>query len=152
MERSTKKIILTLASLSVFFLPGCPLQNTGRDSPGFSWSAADKGKALPEMMPGELHRIQFEFIPGEGISQLAFEITDPDLKKMGISIHDKIVPVIEGRASSQVIFEIEQGTRPWRYALEIVARDDATGSIVGRGTVPFAVYPYSSIKILDCSC
>jgi hypothetical protein len=151
MYRKTQIFIMLLIWPAGFFLHGCYFQDQGRDLPGFVWSAGNKGETLPEMIPGQTRSIQFQFVLEKRISQVRFEIADPKLKEMGISIRYETVPVKEGIASSQAIFEIKEKTRPWHYSLKIIVKDAETGKVVGRGTVPFAVYPYS-FNVLNCSC
>jgi hypothetical protein len=152
MPRRTQIFILIMACQAGLFLPGCSFLNQSGDSPGFTWSAGSEREALPEMIPGETRSIDFQFISAEGVSQVRFEIRNPELKKMGVSLRDEAVLVKEGRASSQAVFKIEKGIRPWSYKLEIIAMDAETEEVIGKGTVPFAVYPYSYINILECSC
>jgi hypothetical protein len=151
MSRKTQIFILLLAWTAALILYGCSFQNQSGDTDGFTWSSDTKGETLPEMIPGQARSIQFHFAMGEGISKVRFEITDPDIKDLGISIRNETVPVKEGRAHSQAVFEIKDGTRPWSYKLEILARDAETDKVLGKGTVPFAVYPYF-YNILNCSC
>ena len=57
-----------------------------------------------------------------------------------------------GTVSSSVRFIIRADTPARRYVLTVLARDAATGRIVARAEIPFAVYPYSIQKLFDCSC
>ena len=150
MSRKTRIIILFMV-WSYALLYGCSVQNQSGDSSGFNWSSGTKGETLPEMVPGQARSIQFQFVLEDGISHVRFEIADPEIKEMGISLTDETVNIKEGRALSQAIFEIKEGTRPWKYTLEIIVRDAWSGKILGKGSVPFAVYPYF-YNILNCSC
>lgn len=146
--------IMVLLLLSVLFLQLGNLSSSGdlgNSQPGFKWIPERPGERLPEIMPGKIRVIPVEFTVGEGLSRVALEMSDKTLAEKGIRVLDDVVTVRNGIASSGVSFELDEKVPPLRYDLEITARDVATGRIIGRGTVPFAVYPYF-LNILKCSC
>lgn len=118
---------------------------------GFRWIPEKEGAGISEVMPGSALIVPFEFLVEKGISQVRIEITDENVKKMGVFLSDPVVTVENGKAYAKAYFTIGKDTPPRRYSLEIIARDAATEKVIGRGTIPFAVYPYF-LNILKCSC
>jgi hypothetical protein len=120
-------------------------------SDAFRWTPEKAGQVFPEIKPGSPIVIPFEFRVGKDATRVAFEIRNQGMRSMGISIADEIVEVNAGKAASEVIFALREGTPSRLYDIEIIARDVPTGRIIGKGTIPFAVYPYF-FNLGKCSC
>lgn len=109
------------------------------------------GEGLPEMIPGRIRLIPFAFAFNTPVRAVRLEIADEEIRAMGVSIDGGEVPVVGGWASSKARFLIKEGTKPWRFSLVILARDPESGGILGKGEIPFAVYPYF-YNLRLCSC
>jgi hypothetical protein len=117
----------------------------------FRWIPEKEGAGTPEVIAGSALVVPFEFIVGKGVSQVKIEIADENLKKMGVFLSDPVVTVENGKAYAKAYFTLDAKAPPERYTLEIIAKDAATEKIIGRGSIPFAVYPYF-YNVLNCSC
>jgi hypothetical protein len=117
----------------------------------FRWIPETEGAGVSEVVAGSALIVPFEFFVEEGIFRVKIEIKDENFKKMGIFLSDSVVPVENGRAYAKAYFTLEEGSPPRRYSLEIIARDADTEKIIGKGSIPFAVYPYF-YNTLKCSC
>jgi hypothetical protein len=144
------KIVL-LFSLLLAVSAGAYLSLRDGYPASFRWIPEKEGAELSEVMPGSALVVPFEFFVDKGISQVKIEITDENLKKMGVFLSDPVIKVENGKAYAKAYFTIGKDTPPRRYSLEIIARDAATEKIIGKGSIPFAVYPYF-LNILKCSC
>jgi hypothetical protein len=140
-------IFLLLVALSVIGYLSFPDGHTA----GFRWIPEKEGAGISEVVPGSALIVPFEFLVEKGISQVKIEITDENLKKMGVFLSDPVVTVENGKAYAKAYFTLGKDAPPRRYSLEIIARDAATEKVIGKGTIPFAVYPYF-YNILKCSC
>jgi hypothetical protein len=116
------------------------------------WISGTSEMPLPEVKPGVEERISFEMNIAQNVSSLRLEIAHDTFKEMGVSIPDGVAVAESGKVSSTVRFSIKTSTPARRYVLTVLARDAATGRIVARAEIPFAVYPYSIQKLFDCSC
>ncbi|MEW6108806.1 MAG: hypothetical protein AB1632_06525 [Nitrospirota bacterium] len=151
-DMKRRAIILSTLVLSGILIMGAyPYIIADRPSANFKWIPEKKAEKLPEVVAGNTRIILFEFVLERDISKVNLEIKDAELRKMGVFISDETVAVKDGKASSQVFFNLKEGTPPRRYDLEIIAKDAATGKVIGKGIIPFAVYPYF-YNILKCSC
>jgi hypothetical protein len=131
---------------------GCGL---GGETGGYvqaRWDAGKTAMTLPEVKPGTEQNISFVMNIDQSASSVRLEVAHGALRDMGISIADAVVAVKNGTVSSAVRFIIHANTPARRYVLTILARDAATSRIVARAELPFAVYPYSLHRLLDCSC
>jgi hypothetical protein len=125
--------------------------NTGRYVQA-RWVSGKTEMTLPEVKPGVEENISFEMNITQNASSLRLEVAHGKFKEMGISIPDVVVTTESGTVSSTVRFLIKANTPARRYVLTILARDAATGRVVARAEIPFAVYPYSMQRLFDCSC
>lgn len=144
------KIVL-LFSLLLALSSGSYLSLRDGYPANFRWIPEKEGVEISEVVPDSALVVPFEFLVENGISRVKIEITDENLKKMGVFLSDPVVSVENGRAYAKAYFTIGKDTPPRRYSLEIIARDAATEKVIGKGTIPFAVYPYF-LNILKCSC
>lgn len=153
MGRRVKFIIIlsTLVLSGILIIGAYSYTVADRPSANFKWITERPGEKLPEVVAGNTRIIPFEFAFEGDISKVNLEIKDVELRKMGVFISDETVAVKDGKASSQVFFNLKEGTPPRRYDLKIIAKDAATEKVIGKGTIPFAVYPYF-YNILKCSC
>ena len=117
----------------------------------FRWIPEREGAGISEVVPGSALIVPFEFVVDREISRVKIEIADEDMKKMGIFLSDAVVNVENGKAYAKAYFTLEKEAPPRRFTLEIVAKDAASEKVIGRGSIPFAVYPYF-YNTLKCSC
>lgn len=154
-NRMKKKIISTrivviLLSLIALSVSGY-VSFQDRYPARFRWIPEREGAGISEVIPGSALIVPFEFLVENGISQVKIEMTDEDLKRMGVFLSDSVVTVENGKAYAKAYFTLEKDAHPRRYTLEIIARDTATEKVIGKGSIPFAVYPYF-YNTLKCSC
>lgn len=148
----TAKTRTSLFLLTVFLIAtGYFIVTAGGKDKGFRWVSENKGETVSEVVIGSARIVPFEFIVGEGVSKVKITIENEELRKMGIFLDEETLSVENGRVSSKAYFSLKEGTPARRYDLEITARDAATGRVVGKGTIPFAVFPYF-YNVLKCSC
>jgi hypothetical protein len=140
-------ILLLLAALSV----GGYVSFQDRYPARFRWIPEKEGAGISEVIGGSALVVPFEFLVENGISRVKIEISDDNLKKMGVFLSDTVVIVENGKAYAKAYFTLEKDAPPRRYTLEIIARDAATEKVIGKGSIPFAVYPYF-YNTLKCSC
>ncbi len=148
----TAKTKTALFLLSVLLIAtGYLIVTAGGKDTGFRWIPENRGETVSEVVIGSARIVPFEFIIGEGVSRVKIGIENEELRKMGIFLDEETVSVENGRASSKVYFSLKEGTPARRYELEITARDAATGRVIGKGRIPFAIFPYF-YNVLKCSC
>ncbi len=146
----SKRIVVILSLLAALSVSG--YLSFSDDYPAqFRWIPEKEGEGISEVIPGSALVVPFEFFVEKGISQVKLEITDENLKKMGVFLSDSVVTVENGKAYAKAYFTLEKDAPPRRYSLEIIARDAATEKVIGKGSIPFAVYPYF-YNTLKCSC
>jgi hypothetical protein len=131
---------------------GCGIVGDGGKYVQARWVVGKTALTLPEVKPGIEENISFEMNIAQNVSSLRLEIAHDTFKEMGVSIPDGVAVAESGKVSSTVHFAIKASTPARRYVLTVLARDAATGRIVARAEIPFAVYPYSIQKLFDCSC
>jgi len=146
----SKRIVVILSLLVALSVSGY-LSFRSSYSAQFRWIPEKEGAGISEVIPGSALIVPFEFFVEKGISQVKIEITDENLKKMGVFLSDSVVTVENGKVYAKAYFTLEKDAPPRRYSLEIIARDAATEKVIGKGSIPFAVYPYF-YNTLKCSC
>lgn len=108
----------------------------------FKWIPARPGATEAEIPVGKAVVCPFEFVVDDpSISKVSFSIKDEKLAQMGIIIAEEEVDVADGKASSDAMFGIIPGTRYGDYKVTIVAKNAASGEVIGEGTIPFKVLP-----------
>ena len=146
----SKRIVVILLLLVALSVSGY-VSFQDRYPARFRWIPEKEGAGISEVIGGSALVVPFEFVVDRGISRVKIDIADEDLKKMGIFLSDSVINVENGKAYAKAYFTLEKDAPPRRYALEIIARDAATDKVIGKGSIPFAVYPYF-YNTLKCSC
>lgn len=120
--------------------------------PSFRWISGNPGDRSVQVETGKTLVVPFIFRISDEIAETVLSIRDESWLKKGVLLKDPIVPVRNGIASSQVIFNFqpEAGIESGHYTLMVVARDAATGNIVHEGNIPFIVDMLD--LIWKCSC
>ncbi len=129
------------------------LFGSGKKSGSYcKWSTGNSQDTVVQVTTGKATIVPFEFRVEGRVSNVILVIGDESLKEKGISFEETVVPVRNGVAFSKVIFNIrpEDTLRAGRYYLPIIARDAATGSIVRKDEIPFALDMLDLIWL--CSC
>ena len=146
-----KRIVIVIFSLLAALSVNGYLFSSHGHPAKFRWIPEKEGAGISEVIAGSALIVPFEFFVEEGISRVKIEIADENLKKMGVFLSDSVVTVENGKVYAKAYFTLEKGAPPRRYSLEIIARDAATKKVIGKGSIPFAVYPYF-YNTLKCSC
>jgi hypothetical protein len=141
-------VLVLIVALSFSGLVG----SEKKSGSNFKWSTGEPQNTVVQVTTGKAAVVPFEFGVEGRVSKVSLAIGDESLKEKGISLEETVVPVRDGVAFSQVIFNIrpEGRFRAGHYHLSIIARDAATGRVVIEGEIPFA------LDMLDliwrCSC
>jgi hypothetical protein len=121
---------------------GIPAQVTPAPETTFKWTPAKAGVTKAQVSLGRAVVCPFEFgITDPKIKKVKFSIKEEKIAKMGIIVADEEVATSEGKAASSAMFSVPAGTRLGNYELTIVAKDAATGEVIGEGIIPFQLLP-----------
>ena len=140
-------IIFSAASLAVSSYLSVPAGHPA----AFTWIPEKKGQTTAEVIIGSALVVPFEFLVDPGIPRIRIEIEGEEMKEMGVFLSDPAVTVENGKAYAKAYFTLGKDVPPRSYTLGIIARDAATEKVIGKGSIPFAVYP-SFYHALNCSC
>jgi hypothetical protein len=108
----------------------------------FSWTPARPGVKVAQVSTGRAAVNRFQFaINDKSITKVSLSIRDENVVKMGIVLADEELAVKDGKVATDAMFGLAAGTRVGNYELPIVAKNAATGEVIGEGIIPFQVVP-----------
>jgi len=108
----------------------------------FKWASTKAGATKAQVSIGRGVVCPFEFAGvAPKVKKVKLSIKDEKLAKMSIIVADEEVAVTEGKAASSAMFSVPAGTRLGNYELTVVAKDAATGEVIGEGIIPFQLLP-----------
>ncbi|MBI5049393.1 MAG: hypothetical protein HZC11_00585 [Nitrospirae bacterium] len=108
----------------------------------FKWIPAKAGVTKAQVSIGRSVVCPFEFgVSDAKTAKVKLSIKEANISKMGIIVADEEVTVTGGKAASSAMFSIPGGTRLGNYELTVVAKNAATGAVIGEGKIPFQVMP-----------
>lgn len=129
------------------FYYGLPENKTNAD---FRWISPNPALKSVITTTGNSVSIPFEFKVEKNISEVTLEIEDKTMEHMGVYLEKAAVEVKDGVAASVATFRLTKAISDGHHRLKIIAKDNATGNVIGEGEIPF------NVNILDvlwkCSC
>ncbi|MBI4686250.1 MAG: hypothetical protein HY756_00430 [Nitrospirae bacterium] len=113
----------------------------------FKWTPTKAGATKAEAPIGKAVMCPFEFsgIDAKATKKVKLSIKDENIAKMGIVIDNEEVDVKDGKAAASAMISIAKGTKQGSYDLTIVAKDAATGAVIGEGVIPVQVIAKSAV-------
>ncbi len=113
----------------------------------FKWIPTKPGIKAAQVPIGKGVICPFEFtgIDAKASKKVKFSIKDENIAKMGIAIDNEEVEVKDGKAAASAMISVSKSTKQGNYDLTIVAKDAATGAVIGEGVIPFQVISKSAV-------
>jgi hypothetical protein len=118
----------------------------------FSYGTSDNRNGLIQIIDDERVEVPLVFDIGQGIPEVSLEFSGDHDQMPGLTMTDRTVAVINGKAASKVIiqFDSKVALKAGTHFLTVVARDTATGEIIRKGDIRFTYKTYEVIS--KCSC
>ncbi len=140
-------VTLSTALMAILFYYGLTDNETNAN---FRWISPKPALKSVMTTTGNEVSIPFEFRVEPSISEVRMEIGDKAMELMGVYLDKSVIKVNSGIAASTVTFRLNKAISDGHHRLKIIAKDNATGNVIGEGEIPF------NVNILDvlwkCSC
>ena len=156
MTESTKKIVVAIclcSGLSLAIISFSNWANTpNKNNPYFSYGTEENPNGLIHVIDNNRVEVPIFFEIDQRISEVSLTFSGDHSEMAGLSMSDKTVTVVNGKAASKVIIHFDSYTalKAGTYFLTIEASDSATGRILRNGAIGFTYNMHELIG--KCSC
>ncbi len=122
------------------------------NNPYFSYGNSGNRDDLIQVIDDQRVEVPIVFDIGQGFSEVSLEFSGEHDQISGLSITDKTVELINGKAISKVIIQFDSNPvlKAGTHFLTVVARDKETGGQLRTGKIRFTYNMHEVIS--KCSC